>query len=114
MIRSTMTRAGKVSYGIIALLLGLPLPIVCLQFVGAGKVVFHATDETHRWRFRVGDIYFAALSKRYVGWLVEQPVGLSSGINAPKDEQNMARGRQLEHETVAVVCRPQIVVRVDA
>src|SRR5262249_20144757 len=31
----------------------------CLQFVGAGKVVFHATDETHRWRFRVGDRYFA-------------------------------------------------------
>jgi hypothetical protein len=38
---------------------GLPLPIICLQFVGAGKVVFHATDETYRWRFRVGDVYFA-------------------------------------------------------
>lgn len=36
-----------------------PLPIIALQFVGAGKVVFHATDETHRWRFRVGDVYFA-------------------------------------------------------
>ncbi len=38
---------------------GQPLPIITLQFVGAGKVVFHATDETHRWRFRVGDQYFA-------------------------------------------------------
>jgi hypothetical protein len=38
---------------------GTPLPIICLQFLGAGKVVFHATDETHRWRFRVGDVYFA-------------------------------------------------------
>jgi hypothetical protein len=38
---------------------GRPLPIMALQFVGAGKVVFHATDETHRWRFRVGDVYFA-------------------------------------------------------
>jgi hypothetical protein len=38
---------------------GAPLPIICLQFIGAGKVVFHATDETHRWRFRVGDVYFA-------------------------------------------------------
>jgi hypothetical protein len=36
-----------------------PLPIIALQFIGAGKVVFHATDETHRWRFRVGDVYFA-------------------------------------------------------
>jgi hypothetical protein len=38
---------------------GRPLPIITLQFVGAGKVVFHATDETHRWRFRAGDVYFA-------------------------------------------------------
>jgi hypothetical protein len=38
---------------------GSPLPIITLQFVGAGKVIFHATDETHRWRFRVGDQYFA-------------------------------------------------------
>jgi hypothetical protein len=38
---------------------GQPLPIITLQFIGAGKVVFHATDETHRWRFRVGDVYFA-------------------------------------------------------
>jgi hypothetical protein len=38
---------------------GGALPVICLQFIGAGKVVFHATDETHRWRFRVGDVYFA-------------------------------------------------------
>jgi uncharacterized membrane protein len=38
---------------------GRALPVICLQYVGAGKVVFHATDETWRWRFRLGDIYFA-------------------------------------------------------
>ncbi|MBX7168439.1 MAG: VWA domain-containing protein [Pirellulales bacterium] len=38
---------------------GQPLPIIALQYVGAGKVLFHATDETWRWRFRVGDVYFA-------------------------------------------------------
>ncbi len=38
---------------------GQPLPIIALAFVGAGKVLFHATDETHRWRFRAGDVYFA-------------------------------------------------------
>jgi hypothetical protein len=38
---------------------GAPLPVICLQFVGAGKVVFHASDETYRWRFRVGDVYFS-------------------------------------------------------
>jgi hypothetical protein len=37
---------------------GANLPIILLYYVGAGKVVFHATDETFQWRFRRGDIYF--------------------------------------------------------
>jgi hypothetical protein len=36
MIRNTVDRAGKVSYGIIALLLGLPLPIVIIAFLMGG------------------------------------------------------------------------------
>jgi hypothetical protein len=39
---------------------GEHMPIICTQFVGAGKVVFHATDETYRWsRHPDGDKYFA-------------------------------------------------------
>ena len=34
------------------------LPVFLFQYVGAGKVLFHATDETWRWRHRVGDLYF--------------------------------------------------------
>ncbi len=34
-------------------------PVIMMQYVGAGKVLFHATDETWRWRYRVGDVYFA-------------------------------------------------------
>ncbi len=30
-----------------------------MHYVGSGKVIFHATDETWRWRFRVGDVFFA-------------------------------------------------------
>ncbi len=37
---------------------GRPRPIVCLQYVGSGKVLMHATDETWRWRWRAGDRYF--------------------------------------------------------
>jgi hypothetical protein len=33
-------------------------PAICLQYVGAGKVVFHAMDETYRWRFRQGETWF--------------------------------------------------------
>ncbi len=35
-----------------------PLPIVLYQFVGAGKTMFNAVDDTWRWRLRVADRYF--------------------------------------------------------
>jgi hypothetical protein len=38
---------------------GRRLPVFLLEYVGAGKVLFHATDETWRWRYRVGDVFFA-------------------------------------------------------
>jgi hypothetical protein len=38
---------------------GRPLPVISIQYVGAGKVLLHATDETYRWRKRVGDRFFA-------------------------------------------------------
>jgi hypothetical protein len=37
---------------------GKKLPLIVLQHV-TGNVLFHATDETWRWRFRSGDTYFA-------------------------------------------------------
>ena len=38
---------------------GKRLPLIILQYVGGGgKVLFHATDETYRWRRRVEDLYF--------------------------------------------------------
>jgi len=49
---------------------GRPLPLVTLQFVGAGKVLYQASDETYRWRFRVGDLYFSRYwiqTIRYLG-----------------------------------------------
>lgn len=34
------------------------LPIFVYQFVGSGKTLFNAVDDTWRWRWRVGDRYF--------------------------------------------------------
>lgn len=34
------------------------LPVITMQRFGAGKVIFHATDELWRWRFRAGDVYY--------------------------------------------------------
>ena len=39
---------------------GKRLPLIIMQYVGGGgKVLFHATDETYRWRRGVEDMYFA-------------------------------------------------------
>ena len=35
-----------------------PTPLLTLQYLGSGRVVFQATDETYRWRFRRGDALF--------------------------------------------------------
>jgi hypothetical protein len=45
------------------------VPIVVMQPVGAGKVLFHATDELWRWRFRVGDLYYGPYWSRAVRYL---------------------------------------------
>lgn len=47
---------------------GQPLPVIIRQYVGAGEVLFHATDETWRWRRRSDDRYFA----RYWGQTVRR------------------------------------------
>jgi hypothetical protein len=38
---------------------GRKAPVIVQRRSGAGIVLFHATDETWRWRYQVGDVYFA-------------------------------------------------------
>ena len=47
---------------------GNRLPIILRHYVGRGEVLFHATDETWRWRWRTDDRYFA----RYWGQTVRR------------------------------------------
>jgi hypothetical protein len=35
------------------------MPVICFQYFGAGRVLFHAFDSTWRWRAQVGDVFFA-------------------------------------------------------
>lgn len=72
---------------------GNPLPIITLQFIGAGKVIFHATDETHRWRFRVGDIYFARYWIQTIRYLSRAKLlGGSRTAELTSDRQQYRRG----------------------
>ena len=80
---------------------GQPLPLITLQFIGAGKVVFHATDETHRWRFRVGDVYFARYWIQTIRYLSRAKLlGASRGAELTTDRQQYRRG-----ETVSLRVR---------
>lgn len=45
------------------------VPVVAMQSVGAGKVLFNATDELWRWRFRAGDHYFGPFWSRAIRYL---------------------------------------------
>jgi hypothetical protein len=45
------------------------IPIVVMQPVGAGKVLYTNTDEFWRWRFRAGDLYYGPFWSRAVRYL---------------------------------------------
>jgi hypothetical protein len=45
------------------------VPIIAMQSVGAGKVLFNATDEIWRWRYRAGDHYFGPFWSRAIRYL---------------------------------------------
>ncbi len=44
------------------------VPLVASQFVGSGRVVYHGVDSTWRWRYRVGEVFFA----RYWGQMLRR------------------------------------------
>ena len=72
---------------------GRPLPIFMMQYVGAGKVLFHATDETWRWRWRVGDVYFARYWIQTIRYLSRSK--LADGgrdVTLTTDRRSYARG----------------------
>lgn len=47
---------------------GSAVPLVAMQYVGAGRVMYQGVDSTWRWRMRVGDVFFA----RYWGQALRQ------------------------------------------
>jgi hypothetical protein len=60
---------------------GQPLPLICLQYVGSGRVLYHGIDSTWRWRYRVGDAWFARYWGQSLRHLARSKV-TSSGAGA--------------------------------
>jgi len=76
---------------------GRPLPVICMQYVGAGKVVFHATDETWRWRRRVGDVFFARYWVQMVRYLSRSKLAKGDGSAVlTTDRREYAHGESVQ------------------
>ncbi|MEA1951259.1 MAG: VWA domain-containing protein, partial [Planctomycetota bacterium] len=73
---------------------GRALPLICLQYVGAGKVLFHATDETWRWRWRAGDTFFARYWVQMIRYLSRSKLfGGEGSVVLSTDRREYREGR---------------------
>ncbi|MBS0210984.1 MAG: hypothetical protein JSS27_18730 [Planctomycetes bacterium] len=69
------------------------IPALVLQHTGAGKVLFHATDETWRWRWRVGDVFFARYWVQTLRFLARSKLlGQDLQVEMAADRQQYRRG----------------------
>ncbi len=68
-------------------------PLFLMQYVGAGKVLFHATDDTWRWRYRVGDVFFARYWVQAIRYLSRTKLlGKDHAIELSVDRREYRRG----------------------
>jgi hypothetical protein len=72
---------------------GRHLPVFLMQYVGAGKVLFHATDDTWMWRYRVGDVFFARYWVQAVRYLSRSKLlGKDNSVELAADRREYRRG----------------------
>lgn len=69
------------------------VPIFVTQFAGAGKVLFLASPETWRWRFRVGDAYFGRFWVQSIRYLARSKLlGKTRSAELVTDRRQYQRG----------------------
>ncbi len=75
---------------------GRKVPVILQRRAGAGLVIFHATDETWRWRFQVGDIYFARYWVQTIRYLSRTKLlGKDQAARLSVNRQQFARGERV-------------------
>ncbi len=74
-----------------------PSPIVCLQFVGAGRVIFQATDESYLWSHDQGsDLYYERYWIQTIRYLSRSKLlGTSSTVELMSDRAQYSRGESV-------------------
>jgi hypothetical protein len=76
---------------------GQRLPVICLQFVGAGKVIFHATDESYLWaRLNGSDEFYERYWLQSIRYLSRSKLlGASRTAEMPADQNAYLLGEQV-------------------
>lgn len=70
-------------------------PVMSMQFVGAGRVLMHLTDETWRWRYRVGDVYFARYWIQTIRYLARSKLSQPGGVELDVGHREYRRGESV-------------------
>jgi hypothetical protein len=71
------------------------IPLVLYQFVGQGKVMFHALDDTWRWRFRAGDKFFGRFWVQTVRFLARSRLVGQRQAEVQTDRRRYQRGQPI-------------------
>lgn len=67
------------------------VPLIAYQFLGAGKTMFHAIDDTWLWRKRVGDRYFGRFWLQTIRFLARSRLAGNKGAELSTDRLRYQR-----------------------
>jgi len=71
---------------------GQKLPLMAVYYVPPGKVLWHATDETYRWRFRIGDALYARYWVQAIRYLSRAKLLGKKSVELSADKLEYQRG----------------------
>jgi hypothetical protein len=72
------------------------LPLILYQFLGSGKVMFHAFDDTWRWRFRAGDKYFGRFWVQAIRFMARSRLVGQHQAELQTDRRRYQRGQPIQ------------------
>jgi hypothetical protein len=72
------------------------LPLVLYQFMGSGKAMFHAFDDTWRWRYRAGDKYFGRFWVQTIRFLARSRLVGQRQAELTTDRRRYQRGQPIQ------------------
>ena len=72
------------------------MPLIVYQFLGSGKVMFHAFDDTWRWRFRVGDRYFGRFWVQTIRFMARSRLVGNRVAEIQTDRKRYQRGQPIQ------------------